>query len=78
MSQSQYEREEYLEQNDDEIERAARVRKFVVLAVLAALVVVGLVLVGKLRTASRVEDCLLAHGAHCDDLVQPPKPAGVR
>ena len=78
MSQSSYEREEYLEQNDDEIEKAARIRKLLVLAVLGALVIVGLVVVGKLRTASRVEDCLLAHGNNCNDLVEPPKPAGVR
>ncbi len=78
MSQSRYEQEEYLEQDEDEIERAARVKKLVVLAVLGALVIVGLVLVGKLRTASRVEDCLLAHGANCNDLVEPPRPAGVR
>jgi hypothetical protein len=78
MSQSRYEQEEYLEQNDDEIESAARVKKLVVLGVLAVLVAIGLVVVGKLRVASRVEDCLLAHGAHCDDLVEPPKPAGVR
>jgi hypothetical protein len=78
MSQSRYDQEEYLEQNEDEIESAARIKKLVVLAVLAALVVIGFVVVGKLRTASRVEDCLLAHGAHCDDLVEPPKPVGVR
>jgi hypothetical protein len=78
MSQSQYEREEYLEQDEDEIEQAARVKKLVVLAVLAALVVGALVLVARLHQASRVEDCLLAHGTHCNDLVEPPKPAGVR
>ena len=78
MSQSRYEEEEYLEQDDDEIESAARVRKLVVLALLGLLVVAGLVLVAKLHTASRVEDCLLAHDNNCNDLVEPPKPAGVR
>ena len=78
MSQSRYEEEEYLEQDDDEIESAARVRKLVVLALLGLLVVAGLVLVAKLHTASRVEDCLLAHGNNCNDLVEPPKPANVR
>ncbi len=78
MSQSQHEREEYLEQNEDEIEQAARNKKLVVLAMLAALVVGALVLVGRLHQASRVEDCLLAHGSNCNDLVEPPKPAGVR
>ncbi len=78
MSQSRYEQEEYLEQDEDEVERAARIKKFVVLAVLGTLVIVGLVVVGKLRTASQVEDCLLAHRTNCNDLVEPPRPAGVR
>lgn len=78
MAQGPYEQEEYLEQDDDEIERAARVRKLVVLALLGALVVIAVVLVGKLHTASRVEDCLLAHGHNCNDLVEPPTSSGVR
>jgi hypothetical protein len=78
MSQSRHEQEEYLEQNDDELESAARVRKLVVLALLGLLVAAGLVLAAKLHTASRIEDCLLAHGNNCNDLVEPPKPAGVR
>ena len=78
MSQRRYEQEEYLEQDEDEIERAARVKKLVVLAVLGTLVVIGFLVVGQLRTASRVEDCLLAHGSNCNDLVEPPKPAAVR
>ncbi len=78
MSQSRYEQEEYLEQNEDELERAARTKKLVVLVVLGALVIGAVLLVGRLHQASRVEDCLLAHGHNCDDLVEPPKPASNR
>jgi hypothetical protein len=78
MSQSRYEEEEYLEQDEEEIEQAARNKKLVVLALLAILVIGGFVLVGRLHQASRVEDCLLAHGNNCNDLVEPPKPVGVR
>ena len=72
MSESQYEREEYLEQNDEELEAAGRTKKLVVLAVMAILLVGAMVLVHKLRHVSQVEDCLLAHGTNCD---APPIPA---
>jgi len=75
MSESRYEREEYLEQNEDELATAARTRKLVVLAIMAVLVVAGMVLADKLRHVSQVEDCLLAHGTNCGD---PPTPIGVR
>jgi hypothetical protein len=73
---SRYEDEEYLEQDEDERDAAVRRTKLIVLAVMAGLVVTGLFLVHRLREASLVEDCLLAHGTNCSDLVQPPIPAG--
>lgn len=76
MSQSQYEKEEYLEPNDEELEVAARNKKVIVLGVMAVLVVLGIYLVDKLRTASQLQDCLMTRATNCDDLVEPPTPAG--
>lgn len=76
MSQSQYEKEEYLEPNDEELEIAARNKKVIVLGVMAVLVVLGIYLVDKLRTASQLQDCLMTRATNCDDLVEPPTPAG--
>ncbi|HZP98879.1 MAG TPA: hypothetical protein VFB13_05020 [Reyranella sp.] len=76
MSQSQYEQEEYLEPNDEELEAAARNKKLLVLAIMAVLVAVGIYLVDKLRTASLLQDCLMTHASNCNDMVEPPKPIG--
>lgn len=76
MSQSQYEKEEYLEPSDEELEVAARNKKVIVLGVMAVLVVLGIYLVDKLRTASQLQDCLMTRATNCDDLVEPPTPAG--
>lgn len=76
MSQSQYEKEEYLEPNDEELEAAARNKKVIVLGVMAALVILGIYLVDKLRTASQLQDCLMTRATNCDDLIEPPTPAG--
>ena len=78
MTESQYEKEEYLEQDEDEAENAGHRKSVVALLLVIVLVAAGIVLVNKLHTVSKVEDCLLAHGSHCNDLVEPPKPAGVR
>jgi hypothetical protein len=78
MPESQYEREEYLEQDEAEAETAGHRKSVVALLVLGLLVIAGVVLVSKLKTVSAVEDCLLAHGSNCNDLVAPPKPVGVR
>lgn len=78
MSMSRYEEEEYLEPTDEEAEAAARTRKLVVLAVMAGLVIGGVVLVQKLRTVSQLQDCLMTRATNCNDMVEPPKPAGVR
>ena len=71
-----YEDEEYLEPDEKEREAASRRNKLIVLAVMAGLVVAGLFLVHRLHRASVVEDCLLTHASNCNDLVQPPIPAG--
>ena len=73
---SRYEDEEYLEQDEEEREAAGRRGKLIALAVMAGLVVAGLFLVHRLRQESVVEDCLMTHASNCNDLVQPPIPAG--
>jgi hypothetical protein len=78
MSRSRHEEEEYLEPNEEELEAAQRTRKLVVLGIMAVLVVAGVVLVQKLRTVSQLQDCLMTHATNCNDLVEPPKPIGVR
>ena len=75
---SQYEKDEYLEPNEEELEAAARRRKLIVLGIMAVLVVAGVVLVNKLRVVSQLQDCLMTRATNCNDMVEPPKPAGVR
>jgi len=36
------------------------------------------ILVDRLRDVSRLQDCLMTRAANCNDLVEPPKPVGVR
>jgi hypothetical protein len=78
MNQSPWEQEEYLEPNDDELETAARNKKLVVLGIMAVLVIVGIVLVNKLRAVGQLQDCLMTHAANCGDPIEPPKPIGAR
>ena len=73
---SRYEEEEYIEQDEEEREAAGRRTTLIALAAMAVLVVVGLFIVQRLHRASVIEDCLLAHGSNCNDLVNPPTPAG--
>jgi hypothetical protein len=73
---SRYEDEEYLEQDEEEREAAGRRTTLIALAVMAMLVVAGLFLVQRLRQASVIEDCLMTHASNCNDLVNPPIPAG--
>jgi hypothetical protein len=75
---SQYEEEEYLEPTEEELEAAARRRKLLVLGVMAVLVIAGVVLVNKLRLVSQLQDCLMTRATNCNDMVEPPKPVGVR
>ncbi len=76
MSEGRYEREEYLEQNEEEAERAARRKSVMALAILAVLVIAGIFLFEKLRDVSTLQDCLMARASNCNDMVEPPKPAG--
>jgi hypothetical protein len=78
MSESRYEQEEYLEQDDDERETAGRRKSLVALIVLAAPVIGAVVVVNRLRDVSRLQDCLMTRATNCNDLVEPPQPVGVR
>ena len=73
---SRYEDEEYLEQDEEEREAAGRRKSLIALAVMAVLVVAGIVLVEKLHNVSAVQDCLMTRATNCNDLVEPPVPVG--
>ena len=75
-SDSRYEREEYLEQQEEERESAGRRKSVIALAIMAVLVIAGIVLVDRLREVSEVQDCLMTRATNCNDMVQPPIPAG--
>jgi len=76
MSQSKYDKDEYLEQDEDEAASAGRRKSLIALLIMAALVVGGVILVDRLRTVSQVQDCMMTHATNCSDLIEPPKPAG--
>ncbi len=73
-----HEDEEYLEQDDEERDAAGRRKSLIALAVMAVLVVAGIVLVERLRAVSAVQDCLMTRATNCNDLVSPPLQAGSR
>ena len=73
-----YEDEEYLEQDDAEQEAAGRRKSLIALAVMAVLVIAAILLVERLRDVSVVQDCLMTRATNCNDMVEPPKPVGVR
>jgi hypothetical protein len=66
------ENEEYLEQDDAELEHAGRRKAVVALAVLAVLVVAGVVLAGKLRDVAALQDCLMSRATNCTEVAAPP------
>jgi len=76
MIEGRYEKEEYLEQDEEEAERIQRKKSVVALAILAVLVIAGIFLFEKLRDVSRLQDCLMTRATNCNDMVTPPKPAG--
>ncbi len=78
MSEGRHEQEEYLEQDEDERENAGRLKSLIALIVLVVLVIGAVILVDRLRDVSRLQDCLMTRATNCNDLVQPPKPVGVR
>jgi hypothetical protein len=67
-----YEREEYIEQNEEEREAAGRNKSMIALAVMAVLVIAGIVLVRKLRDVSELQDCLMTRASNCSEIVSPP------
>jgi hypothetical protein len=68
MSNGSYEREEYLEQDDDERESAGRRKGLIALAVLAVLVIAGLIVVNRLRSVSALQDCLMTRATNCAEV----------
>lgn len=68
---SRHEDEEYLEQDEEEREAAGRRKSLIALAVMAVLMVAGIVLIDRLRDVSAVQDCLMTHATNCNDLVDP-------
>ena len=73
-----YEDEEYLEQDEEEREAAARRKSLIALAVMAVLVIAGIALVERLHDVSALQDCLMTRATNCNDLVQTPIPANNR
>ena len=63
--------DEYFEQDEDKRESAGRRKSLIALAVLAVLVVAGLVLVERLRNVSALQDCLMTRATNCTEL--PPQ-----
>jgi hypothetical protein len=78
MSQNRWEQEEYLEPSEAELEAAARMRKLIVLGIMAVLVIAGILLADRLRHAGQLQDCLMTHATNCGDLEQQPAPIGAR
>ena len=76
MPRPGYERDEYLEQDEREREAAGRRTSLMALAVMAVLVIAGLILVSRLREVSAVQDCLMTRATNCSELVAPSIPAG--
>jgi hypothetical protein len=73
MSDGRYEQEDYLEQDEDERDDAGRRKSLIALAVVAVLVIAGLVLVDRLRSVSELQDCLMTRATNCTE-VAPPTP----
>jgi hypothetical protein len=74
MPDSQHEKEEYLEQDDEEIEGNGRRKALFALLVVGILVAATLFIVQKLRVAGALQDCMMTRATNCDDLVSPPTP----
>jgi hypothetical protein len=60
-----HEREEYIEQDEEEREAAGRTKSVIALAVMAVLVVAGILLAHKLRDVSELQDCLMTRATNC-------------
>ena len=60
-------------QDEDERESAGRRKSLIALAVLAVLVIAGLILVDRLRSVSALQDCLMTRATNCAE-IDTPKP----
>jgi hypothetical protein len=69
---NRHEQEEYLEQDDAEREAAGRRKSLIALAVMAALVIAAIFLIGRLREVSALQDCLMTHATSCNTPIQQP------
>jgi hypothetical protein len=71
IEMNRYDKNEYLEQDEDERESAGRRKSLIALLVLAALVIAGIVLVDRLRSVSALQDCLMSRATKCAELTSP-------
>jgi hypothetical protein len=78
MTEDQYEKEEYLEQDEEEIAGSGRRKGLVALLLVGALVAATLFIVDRLRSVSELQDCMMTRANNCNDMVEPPKPIGAR
>lgn len=72
-----HEQDEYLEQDEAERDDSGRRNSLIALAVLAMLVVAGLVLVDRLSSVSALQDCLMSRATNCATVSPPPSAAPV-
>ena len=72
---NRYDKNEYLEQDEDERESASRRKSLIALLVLAALVIAGIVLVDRLRSVSALQDCLMSRATNCAEINLPSQSA---
>ena len=67
--------DDYLEQDEAERDDAGRRNSLIALAVLAVLVVGGLVLVNRLSAVSALQDCLMSRATNCAPVTPPASAA---
>ncbi len=70
-----HEQDEYLEQDEAGRDDAGRRNSLIALAVLAVLVVAGLLLVDRLSSVSALQDCLMSRATNCAPVSPPPSAA---
>jgi hypothetical protein len=75
---NRYDKNEYLEQDEDERESASRRKSLIALLVLAALVIAGIVLVDRLRSVSALQDCLMSRATNCAEINPPSQSSAPR
>ena len=70
-----HEQDEYLDPDEAEREIAVHRNSLIALAILAVLVVAGLVLVHRLSAVSALQDCLMSRATNCASVTPPPSAA---